>query len=64
MQLKLKLTDVLQYLDCNCNLFHIQVDLRPGQIQPQDTECVIISENVPDIYRKKSVINTIKMIIQ
>jgi hypothetical protein len=26
---------------CNCNLFHIQVDPRAGQIKPLDIECVI-----------------------
>jgi hypothetical protein len=38
------------------------VDPKTGQVQPLDIECVIISENVPDIYRNKSIINTIKMI--
>jgi hypothetical protein len=46
----------------NCNLVHIQVGPKTGQIQPLDTECVIISENVPNIYRNKSIINTIIMI--
>jgi hypothetical protein len=38
------------------------VDPKTGQIQPLDIECIIISENVPDIYGNKSIINTIKMI--
>jgi hypothetical protein len=38
------------------------VDPKTGQIQPLDIECIIISENVPNIYRNKSIINTIKMI--
>jgi hypothetical protein len=37
------------------------VDPKTGQIKPLDKECVIL-ENGLHIYRKKSIINTIKII--
>jgi hypothetical protein len=33
--------DTWCYCNCSCNLFHIQVDPKTGQIQPLHIECII-----------------------